>query len=177
MKKFEEGNYALCWYPKKYPVTSMELYWCKILSFKENSEYCTCELYFGEKFNPSKLNGIYDNICVSDLLSVESSGFTQEECQEIARKIIQQNFSKKEIQIEYSDSFYGLDYPQNTSLANKKIFATCNSISDAKLILSALSVFYRQQGVETAIEDDGNYLCVDGNEGKLYGFQFEILTK
>lgn len=61
-------KYALCWYPKnKYDGHELELFFCKVLTEKRG-DYVTCQLYWGETFNPKNLSGVFDDVCFEDLV-------------------------------------------------------------------------------------------------------------
>jgi hypothetical protein len=68
---FEAGRYAMCWYDKIPGDLShgLELYYCKILKIGKN--YATCELYHGEEFSLKRVKGIFNDVCVADLLKFE----------------------------------------------------------------------------------------------------------
>jgi len=69
----KEGEYALCWYYRipSMPREGLELYYCKVI--KMNSSYATCELYFGDKFNPYSVKGTFNDVCVADLVEFDGS--------------------------------------------------------------------------------------------------------
>ena len=74
--------------------------------------------------------------------------------------------------IQYADSFYGLDDPMMTQLGNIRTFATCELLDDAKRILNGLFMLYPDLDIEL-IDETGLY--VETNEGKRFGFQYEII--
>ena len=74
--------------------------------------------------------------------------------------------------IQYADSFYGLDDPMMTQLGNMRTFATCESLEDAKQILKGLFELYSD--LDTQLVDE-TYLSIEVQEGKRFGFQYEII--
>lgn len=71
---FKVGDYAMCWYPKikNCPISEyeLELYYCKIL-WMGNGDYCTVEMYWGETFQPTRVKGKFNDICILDLVKFE----------------------------------------------------------------------------------------------------------
>lgn len=69
-KTYHVGDICFCWYqiiPSSYgaPMGKLDIFWCKILSLGD--EYCSCELYFGETYQPNKVKGTFNDVCVADL--------------------------------------------------------------------------------------------------------------
>jgi hypothetical protein len=70
METFVEGEYAMCWYPKIQGEHELELYYCQIIGI--GKEHATCRIFFGQRFDPSKVKGNFvSDVCVGDLLKVD----------------------------------------------------------------------------------------------------------
>lgn len=68
--KFTEGYEAMCWYYKIPGEPELDLFFCKLLKFNDQrGEYCTCQLYFGEEMDRTKIKGTITDVLVQDLVS------------------------------------------------------------------------------------------------------------
>ncbi len=72
-KELKAGDYAWCWYfkiPSRYD-EGLELYYCKILKLGYHDE--TCEIYYGEELDITKIKGVFKDVCVSDIKPLDHS--------------------------------------------------------------------------------------------------------